>query len=100
MRRKYLLYLAAAAGICLLVTGCGGAQNPLEFTNATHPFLDGFWDGAAIVVAFGAEALAALNLIKDQGYGLFDPGQRSFAYDFGYFVGTGSFFYGVSRLLR
>ena len=94
MKRKYLLYLVILAGLCLLLAGCGGNQNPLQLSGAAKPFWNGLWDGITIVIAL------VMELVSDhQKYGIYDAHQHARAYDVGYVLGVGGFIGGGARLL-
>jgi hypothetical protein len=96
---RRLFYCFILAGMCLLLVGCGGPQNWTQIGPEVHPFLDGLWDGITVVLAFGAEVLAALELIDDRGYGIFDVQQTTFAYDLGFMLGAGGFLFGGFRFI-
>lgn len=92
MKRKYLLYFIILAGLCLLLAGCGGPQNPLRFGGAEQPFWNGLWDGMTIVITF------VLELIGDRKYGIYDVHQHTVAHDFGFVVGASGFVFGGFKI--
>ena len=93
MKRKYLLYFVILAGLCLLLAGCGGPQNPLQFDGTGSAFFNGLWDGITILIAFVMEV--AVNHHK---YGIYNVHQHSIAYDVGYLLGAGGFVFGGIRI--
>lgn len=86
MTLRRALYIALLFGFALILSGCGGAQNPLQFDNDVHPFLDGMWDGLTILIAF------IWDLVSRKNYGI-NSGSSNLWYEFGYLVGVGVFFY-------
>lgn len=70
----------------LLLSGCGGPQNPLRVSTGVHgPIINGLWDGYTYLFALAAEVLVNTK------YGIYNTAHHGPVYDCSYAIGIGLF---------
>jgi hypothetical protein len=55
VRSKRTAFFVALAGVAMLLSGCGGHQNPIHDSSVHVPrWVTGLWDGSTVAVGFVA----------------------------------------------